>query len=85
MKRNILFGFGFVVFMFLSTALFADAPPPPGGDPTGGGAGSNATPIGGGANIQGGILILIVLGLGYGAKKLYDAKVKVAEPLENEN
>jgi len=78
MKRNILFGFGFVVFMFLSTALFADAPPPPGGDPTGGGAGSNAEVLGGGANIQGGILILIVLGLGYGAKKLYDAKVKVA-------
>ncbi len=78
MKRIILFGITLVLLVFLSTALFADAPPPPGGDPTGGGAGSNATPIGGGANIQGGILILIVLGLGYGAKKLYDAKMKVA-------
>ena len=55
----------------------APPPPPPAGGAGGPGSGDTWVP-GGGANIQGGILILIVLGLGYGAKKLYDAKMKVA-------
>ncbi len=66
-----------IVLSFLVIEVDASAPPPPPGGIDGPG-GSDPHVPGGGANIQGGILILIVLGLGYGAKKLYDAKVKVA-------
>jgi len=52
------------------TSTFADTPPDPGGDPTG-------DPVGGGASIGGGLIIMAALGMGYGAKKVYDARKKL--------
>jgi len=53
----------------------AQTPPPPPGDPSSGGG-----PVGGGAAIGSGIAILLALGAGYGAKKVYDyRKRKLAE------
>ena len=52
-------------FVFVS---FADTPPPP--PPPGHGTTGNVP--GGGAAIGGGVLILALLGAGYGAKKWYD-------------
>jgi hypothetical protein len=46
----------------------ADTPPPP--PPGGGGPGGGGTPVG--APIDGGMGILLALGLAYGGKKLYD-------------
>jgi hypothetical protein len=49
-----------------------------GGTPAGGTGGG--APIGGGAApIGSGIAILLALGAGYGSKKLYDARKKLAE------
>ncbi len=53
----------------LST-LSAQTPPPPNGGQTPGEHGN--TPVGGGAPIGGGLLILVALGAGYSAKKVYD-------------
>lgn len=50
-------------------------PPPPPSDP---GAGGNQ-PVGGGAPIGAGIGFLLVMAAGYGAKKVYDARKKLAE------
>ena len=51
------------------TTVFADTPPPP---PPGGGHGSGGNqPPGGGAPIGEALLILTMLGAGYGAKKLH--------------
>ncbi|MBN3034685.1 MAG: hypothetical protein JW861_03810 [Bacteroidales bacterium] len=45
-------------------------------DPTvGGGEGTN--PVGGGASIGGGLLVLISLAAGYGARKLYNLKKRI--------
>lgn len=70
----------FIVFISLSIAssIFAQpSPPPPPPD-----HGSNDDQPGGGAPIGGGVLILLGLGLGYGAKKLYGAQnEKVEETL----
>ena len=67
------------VFIFAIGALSAQTPPPPngnGGDPTS----SGNTPVGGGAPIGSGVAILLVLGAGYGGKKVYDYKKrKLAE------
>ena len=61
---------------FVALADLPDAPPPdPGG--TGGG-----TPVG--APIDGGLGILLVLGAGYGAKKLYQARKEKNEPVTEE-
>jgi len=43
----------------------------------GGGAGAN--PVGGGAPIGGGLLIMLSLAIGYGTKKIYDARKKVLD------
>ena len=65
--------------IFLGLSLSAQTPPPPngnGGNPTQGGN----DPVGGGAPIGGGVALLIALGLGYGAKKVYNYKKhKLAE------
>ncbi len=82
--RQILFGCTLGLFCAISSSLYADAPPPPGGNPVTGGAGTNATPIGGGASIEGGLLILAVLGAGYAAKKWYDTRLGTSESSENE-
>jgi hypothetical protein len=55
-------------FLFVSLISFAqmDGPGNPGGDPVG------SDPLGGGAPIGGGTLILIGLAAVYGGKKLYN-------------
>ena len=62
--------FGLLTLPFLN---FADPPlppiPPP---PGGGGPGGGGTPVG--APIDGGLGILIALGLGYGGMKLYQVR-----------
>jgi hypothetical protein len=57
--------------IFLALPLFslAQTPPHPNG---GGGPGSGNTPVGGGAPIGGGLIIMMALGMSYGAKKVYD-------------
>jgi hypothetical protein len=41
------------------------------------GGGTGGTPAGGGAPIGGGLLILLSLAIGYGTKKIYEARKKV--------
>ena len=43
------------------------------------GGGTGGTPAGGGAPIGGGLLILLSLAIGYGTKKIYDARKKVLD------
>ncbi len=67
------------IILTIAIALFAitinaQTPPEPNGG-NGAPAGGN-TPVGGGAYIGGGIGILLVLGAGYGIKKIYDHKLK---------
>lgn len=50
----------------LTTPLFADQPPNPGGGPGGG-----DDPVGGGAPIGSGLVMLIGLGIAYGAKRTF--------------
>jgi hypothetical protein len=60
-----------VVTAFILTGpLFMMAQPHPNG---GSAPGSGNTPIGGGAPIGGGLIIMMVMGVAYGSKKLYKA------------
>ncbi len=43
------------------------------------GGGAGAAPVGGGAPIGGGLLIMLSLAIGYGTKKIYDARKKVLD------
>ncbi len=54
--------------------MMAQNPPHPNGGsgPTGGN-----TPVGGGAPIGGGMLIMLSLAIGYGTRKVYDARKKL--------
>jgi hypothetical protein len=62
----------------LSTSLFAQAPPlPP--DARGTGVTTNQAPGGGAAPIDGGLSMLLLLGAGYGMKRIYDARKRVSE------
>lgn len=65
-----------IVFMmiapFLASNILAQEPPPPPAH----GEGDLPGPVGGGAPIGGGLLILLGLGGGYGACKFYKAKKK---------
>ena len=66
------------VFSLFMLAAFAQNPPPP----PGGGSGSEnnaGNQLGGNAQIGGGVLILLVLGLAYGGKRLYDLKKQSKE------
>jgi len=60
-----------IIITLLSINLTAQTPPPPNGNGSNPNSGGN-TPVGGGASISGGLLILVALGVGYGAKKVYD-------------
>ena len=64
-------------FMVLPMLSFSDTPPPP---PPGGsgGPGGGGTPVG--VPIDGGMGILLALGLAYGGKKLYSMRKEKAEP-----
>jgi hypothetical protein len=62
-----------VVTAFILTGplfMMAQTPPHPNG---GGGPGSGNTPVGGGAPIGGGLIIMMIMGVAYGSKKLYKA------------
>lgn len=76
MKTKLL---SFLILMFLTVGtLIAQMPPHPNG---GGGPGGGNTPVGGAASIGGGILILISLAVGYGARKIYDIRKESNEEL----
>jgi hypothetical protein len=62
----------------MAAPLFMIAQNPP--HPNGGNApGSGNTPVGGGAPIGGGLIILLALGMGYGARKVFDARKSLQE------
>jgi len=61
------------IFLLMGSIAMAGAPPPP--PPGGGGSGTGNVP-GGGAALGGGLFILVALGAGYGAKKVFDARKK---------
>ena len=70
--KKILLTFTFVFASLFMLNAFADGPmdsPPP---PPGGGHGSGGNQQG--APIDGGLGILLILGAGYGARKLYKAR-----------
>ena len=71
MKRNeVKRGFLTLVFMVLMISVsFAQMTGP--GDP-GSGPGTGDPPIGGGAPLSGGVIILFVIGAAYGGKKVFD-------------
>jgi hypothetical protein len=54
--------------------IYADQPPDPGGGPGGG-----DPPVGGGSPIGGGLLMMLTLGLVYGAKKVLTTRKKLME------
>jgi hypothetical protein len=64
-----------LIYCLIFTALFSLAdppgPPPPGNNPPGG------TPVG--APINDGLLILLMLGIGYGLYKLYEMHQEAKE------
>lgn len=66
-----------IFFSFIFNSL-ADAPPDPGGGP-GGGAG----PVGGGAPVGSGLILLLTMSFGFGLKKIYIARNKLAEELSS--
>jgi len=69
MKKLILTLVAFAFLLIVPAMLSAQ--PSPGGDPTGG----TNPPIGAaGAPIDGGLSVLLVAGVAYGARKLYKAK-----------
>lgn len=72
MKKSI--GVVILIFIFLvATSVMVHAAPPSPPPPPGPVPGTNETYIGG-VPIAGGVLILIALALGYGARKLYNAR-----------
>ncbi len=72
MKKSIKFIplFIITILIFLTLNIYADGPPDP--PPQGG----DKPPVGGGAPIGSGLVILLVLGSAYGVKKLYNYKKK---------
>ena len=69
MKKFIAFALLiFIFFLAVTVNVYADPPGPPGPLP-----GDDETYIGG-VPIAGGLLILIALAAGYGARKLYNAR-----------
>jgi len=66
--KNTLKTLVIAILISVPVFLFAQNPPHPngGGGPTGGN-----TPVGGAAPVGGGLVILLGLGFGYGAKKVY--------------
>ena len=64
-----------LIIVLIPIIMFAQPLPYDGG--IGGGTGGN--PVGGGAPIGGGLLIMLSLAIGYGSKKIYDARKKVLD------
>jgi len=67
-KIKYLFVILFTVFAMNSFAQ-ANGPGDPGGDP---GGGSGGDPLGGGAPVSGGTIVLLSFALIYGSKKVYE-------------
>ena len=63
------------ILMIGGISLLAQAPPAPPSSANQGGTG----PVGGGAPIGSGMVLLITLAAGYGGKKVFDARKKLAE------
>lgn len=68
MKRKTIKLTMLCAMLMLSFGAFAQNPPHPNG---GSGPGTGNTPVGGGAPLGGSLIILLSLGLGYGARKAY--------------
>jgi hypothetical protein len=65
-----------IAIIILVPAILSAQPLP--WDPSiGGGAGS--APVGGGAPIGGGLIIMLSLAIGYGTRKIYEARKKVLD------
>ena len=65
-----------IAIIILVPAILSAQPMP--WDPgIGGGAGS--APVGGGAPIGGGLIIMLSLAIGYGTRKIYEARKKVLD------
>lgn len=65
------------VFLITIAPFILIAQPQPWDPGVGGGEGSN--PVGGGAPLSGGLIILLSLGIGYGTKKVYDFRKRLSE------
>jgi len=65
-----------ILFVVLVPVILSAQPLPY--DP-GIGGGTGGAPVGGGAPIGGGLLIMLSLAIGYGSKKIYDARKKVLD------
>jgi hypothetical protein len=67
-----------ILLVILVPVILTAQPFPP--DPaTGLGGGEGQYPVGGGAPIGGGLIILLSLAIGYGTKKIYDIRRKVLD------
>ena len=66
-----------VILFVILVPVILSAQPLPYDQSIGGGAGS--MPVGGGAPIGGGLLIMLSLAIGYGSKKIYKARKKVID------
>ncbi|MCF8302292.1 MAG: hypothetical protein K9I94_03375 [Bacteroidales bacterium] len=64
-----------VGLLAFSPVSLAQVPPHPDNEGIGGGTG-NGDPLGGAAPIGSGIALIITLGAGYGARKVYNARKK---------
>jgi hypothetical protein len=81
MKKNIRF-IVLTVFMiagtFIAQVSFSQPALPP-APPTSGSNGGSNSPMGGAAPIDGGLVILLAAGMGYGAKKVYQTRFSKKE------
>jgi len=71
--RSILTIFAIIAGLAVTQVAFAQPEIPP-APPTSGGDGGSNTPMGGAAPIDGGLIIMLAAGMGYGVKKVYHAK-----------
>ncbi len=69
------------IVLIIMVPMIIAAQPQPWDPGIGGGAGGNSVGggPGGGAPIGGGLLIMLSLAIGYGAKKIYNARKKVLD------
>ncbi len=74
-----------ISFLLISNILSAQTPPHPNGGKVPGSGGTTNAPVGGGAPIGSGNLILFVLAVAYAGRKLYGNRPKVdAEQMQSE-
>ncbi len=77
MKKNILKGFLTLAIVLVGfTSAFADGFPPP---PPGGHQQNGPVVPGGAAPLGSGLVMLLTMALGYGSKKVYEARKRLAE------